>query len=603
MTTIKKQGIRYFLYARKSSESEDRQIQSIEDQRDRLKEFAKERHLKIVHIYEESKSAKKPNNRPLFTEMLKRIGNGEAEGILCWQINRLSRNPKDGGDIQWMLQNGTLKSIQTTEREYLPGDNALLMAVETGVANQFILDLSKNVRRGIQKKLNDGWRPGMAPTGYMNYVDEAKEHSLIIDPQRFKLLRKAWDLILTGNYTVPQIADKLNNEWGFRTIKKKRLGDKPLALSGMYKVFTNLFYAGIIVHKGVHYPGKHTPLITLEEYDKVQIILGRAGKPRPKKHHFPFTGLFRCPECGCFYTAETKQKLIKSTGKIKEYTYYHCTRKSKKTKCTQNKVLEEQKLFEQLEYELEKYEIIPEFLSLALEIIESRKETEIEDAKKIREMQEMALSKTKNQLTKLTAMSYKELITEEEFVVEREKLQQEIKRLESKLNNAEENKEKVLELTEKTFSFATYAHKEFLKRDLEGKRELILHLGSNHAIKDKITAIQAKEWFVPIANKYPTIHSEYERLEPTKNGSNKVKSEQLSSLITRWHGMRESNSRQRFWRPPYYHYTNPAYATLRRASPLPRSKSLFYFLMQCVFFAEFAIFIHFQFFFDFLLVA
>jgi hypothetical protein len=119
----------------------------------------------------------------------------------------------------------------------------------------------------------------------------------------------------------------------------------------------------------------------------------------------------------------------------------------------------------------------------------------------------------------------------------RDKLKKEIEKLENKLASTEENKEKTLELTEKTFSFATYSHKEFLLGSDERKRELILHLGSNHAIKDQKVAIQAKEWFVPIANKYPALHNEYERLEPTKVGLNKVKSEQLRSLITHWHGM------------------------------------------------------------------
>ena len=83
--------IQYFLYARKSSESEDRQVQSIDDQINRLKLLAQSLSLDIKQIYTESKSAKKPNNRPLFDEMMKRIEKGEAGGILCWQINRLSR--------------------------------------------------------------------------------------------------------------------------------------------------------------------------------------------------------------------------------------------------------------------------------------------------------------------------------------------------------------------------------------------------------------------------------------------------------------------------------------------------------------------------------
>ena len=111
-----------------------------------------------------------------------------------------------------------------------------------------------------------------------SYYDDLYTHTIVKDDERFNLIRKAWDLMLTGNYTVPQIWNKLNNEWGFRTFQKKRIGGKPLALSGLYKVFTNVFYAGTILHKGQTYEGKHEPMITFQEYDKVQIILGRAGK-------------------------------------------------------------------------------------------------------------------------------------------------------------------------------------------------------------------------------------------------------------------------------------------------------------------------------------
>src|SRR3989344_3428546 len=135
------QKIKYFLYARKSSEGEDRQVQSIDDQINRLKQFAKDVNLDIKKIYTEAKSAKKPNNRPLFDEMIQKIEDGEADGILCWQINRLSRNPIDSGKLSWLLQRGVMKSIRTMDREYLPEDNVLIFSVESGVANQYILHL------------------------------------------------------------------------------------------------------------------------------------------------------------------------------------------------------------------------------------------------------------------------------------------------------------------------------------------------------------------------------------------------------------------------------------------------------------------------------
>ena len=351
------QKLKYFLYARKSSESEDRQVQSIDDQINRLKQYAKDLGLDIKKVYTESKSAKKPNNRPVFDEMIQGIEHGEAEGILCWQINRLSRNPIDSGKLAWLLQRDILKSIRTTDREYLPEDNVLIFSVETGVANQFILDLSKNTKRGMQSKLEKGWQTGIAPLGYLN---DKENKTIISDPERFNLVRKMWDLMLTGNYTPPKIMEIANNEWGFRTRKFKRIGGNPLSKSGIYKIFTSLFYARIIQNKrtGVQYEGAHEGMVTMEEFDRVQVLLGKEGRPRPQRHQFAFTGAMRCGECGCFYTAEIKKKVLKSGG-IREYTYYHCTRKTIKKQCNQRENITLEDLEVSIEQEIEKYTILP----------------------------------------------------------------------------------------------------------------------------------------------------------------------------------------------------------------------------------------------------
>jgi len=312
--------IKYFLYVRKSSEGEDRQVQSIPDQIAHLTRLTKELGLEIIEILEESRSAKNPYNRPVFTDMLERIENGEANGILCWEINRLSRNPVDSGKIQWLLQQGIIKSVRTINREYKPDDNALLLSVESGSANQFILDLKKGVKRGIDSKLDKGLAPILAPLGYLNSKIETRgENYIVKDPERFDLIRKAWDMMLSGTHNPPKILEIINNEWGMRTRKMKRRGNKPLSRSTIYRIFTDKFYTGLFEYRGKTYQGKHEPMITLEEFDKVQILLGREGKPRPKTHEFPFTGIIRCGECGSFITAIEKTKIIKSTGKLKTF--------------------------------------------------------------------------------------------------------------------------------------------------------------------------------------------------------------------------------------------------------------------------------------------
>jgi DNA invertase Pin-like site-specific DNA recombinase len=526
-------AIKYFLYARKSSESEDRQVQSIDDQISRLKELATDLNLDIKKVYTEAKSAKKPNNRPLFDEMISRIENGDAEGILCWQINRLSRNPIDSGKLSWLLQQGVIQSIQTIDRQYLPDDNVLMFNIESGQANQFILDLRKNVLRGTESKLQKGWAPNLAPLGYLN---DKIEKTIINDSERFPLIRKMWDLMLTGNYTPPKILEIVNTKWGFRTrtFKKKGYGGKPLSRSGIYKIFTNPFYTGVIDYFGTQYDGKHDPMITLEEFDRVQMLLGRKGKPRPQKHEFAFTGFIRCGECGCLYTAETKKKLIKSTGQIKSYTYYHCTRKKTDINCTQRKSLKEAELELQIEKELEKYVILPEFLEWALEDLNKKNDSEIEDRTKIYEMQHKTLTKTQKELDELSRMRYRKEIDSEFFLKEKKELQTKITKLKKYLRETEKRAERWLELTERTFNFALYARKAFLFGGLELKKEILMALGQFPIIKDLKLKIEANEWLQPIPERYPTLEKEYIGLELGKRPLNKAKTEALASVRARW---------------------------------------------------------------------
>ena len=192
----------YFIYCRKSSEDEDRQVLSIESQINELTSLAKKLNLPVSDILTESKSAKAPG-RKVFNEMTRRIYRKEARGIICWKLDRLARNPVDGGQISWMLQQGVIRHIQTPERGYHPEDNVLLMNVEFGMANQFILDLRKNVKRGLKTKVEKGWLPGVSPLGYLNNKSKIEgEKDIIKDAKRFLLLQKMWELMLTGNYSL-----------------------------------------------------------------------------------------------------------------------------------------------------------------------------------------------------------------------------------------------------------------------------------------------------------------------------------------------------------------------------------------------------------------
>lgn len=541
--------IKYFLYARKSSESEDKQVQSIDDQINRLKDTAKDLGLNIKKIFTESKSAKLPNNRPVFEEVLKRIEKGEASGILCWQINRLSRNPVDSGKISWYLQKGIIRSIRTIDREYLPQDNVIMLSVESGMANQFILDLSKNTKRGLAGKIERGWLPGRAPQGYINDVINK---IIIKDEEKFNLIKRMWKLMLTGNYNVPKILDIANNEWGYLTKKTKRKGGRPMSMSELYRIFNDPFYYGYFTYKDKLYPGKHEPMISIEDFERVQEILGNKNKPKPKTHIFAFTGIIRCAHCGCLVTAEEKTKLIKSTGKRATYVYYRCTRRKRELNCKEPSIRIKD-LENQIVKELEKYTIPEDFKNWALNILKKENEKEIDDRSKIYEMQNKKYLDLQEQLDRLTDLRIKDQIEEDDFLKRKVDLNNEITNIREKLNISQDRGHDWAELMAKAFNFAAYARERFINGDLQVKREILSAIGQNFVLTRGKLHIEPMAWLIPISNLNKIGENASIRLEPTKNWSSSQTNQSSVQKSLQWGGYWESNPGHRDHNPMFYH--------------------------------------------------
>src|SRR3972149_4357474 len=146
---------KYFIYCRKSSEAEDRQVLSIESQVNELKTLTERLGLSVAETLTESRSAKEPG-RPVFNEMIKRVYRGEAAGIICWKLDRLARNPVDGGSIIWAIKQHGIKVMTPAQSYAREDDNIILMYIEFGMAQKYVDDLSKNVKRGLKTKIENG---------------------------------------------------------------------------------------------------------------------------------------------------------------------------------------------------------------------------------------------------------------------------------------------------------------------------------------------------------------------------------------------------------------------------------------------------------------
>ncbi|MBT3690155.1 recombinase family protein [bacterium] len=520
----------YYLYARKSQESEDRQIQSIDDQISNLKRLADDLGINVIKVFTESKSAKKPNDRPIFNKMIEAIESGKADGILCWQINRLSRNPVDSARIQWLLQEGIIKSIQTIDKEYKPEDNVLMFSVESGMANQFILDLRKNTLRGLKGKVEKGGYISKAPVGYLN---DKVNKTIIKDPERFNIIREAWNLMLNEKHNVPKILSIINKKYHFKTPVSKRSGNKPLAMSSLYRIFSNKFYTGTITYQGKEYVGIHEPMITIDEFNKIQEILGYRNKPKPQKHNFAFTGIIKCGHCGCSITAETKNKHIVSTNKTAHYTYYRCTRRKKDSHCHEKPIRIED-LEKQITNELKKYTIPSGFTKLALEVLAENHKNETKITDKLYSNLKKKYKSLELQSDNLTKLRLKDLLTDEEFMHERTKLKNEIAEIKQKLSQNQDRAINWNDIMEEAFDFVATAEKSFINGDIKTKRNIFSTLGQSYTLTNGELKIKPMEWLVPISNHQKKIEKQMERLEPSFYPVNKRKNRDFSPILSLW---------------------------------------------------------------------
>lgn len=504
---------RVFLYCRKSSEGEDRQVLSIQSQLNELKKTAQKLNLEIVgKPFEEAKSAKAPG-RPVFSDMMDRLNKGEAEGILCWKLDRLARNPVDGGSVIWAMKTQKI-DIYTPFQIFSQGsDSVLLMYVEFGMAQKFIDDLGKNAQRGMRTKAEEGWYPAPAPLGYLNTPSLKKGFKILtVDPKRFSLVRKLFEEVLNGKQAI-DVWYEARDSWKLTSQK-----GSPISRSAIYFMLTNPFYYGEYEwpkRSGNWYVGKHKPLISKEEFDLVQKRLGVRGRPIARKHTFDLTGLFLCGECGCSITATKKTKHFIGTNRTATYTYYHCTRKNRNILCTQPPI-KESDFVNQIDQYLDKLRPDPDFVEWARKWLKVVNNEESKVQENIMESQHEAILMVEKRLNKLLDIYLDEGISEPVYQQKKRQLEQEKKALEDKLGQTSKDGQGNREKIETALEFALLAQKKFHEGDRNAKRYIITAIGSNFVLKDKKVRIDLHSHFKELSEKEKWNEKYKDWLEPQK---------------------------------------------------------------------------------------
>lgn len=318
-------GKKAIIYLRVSTEEQVDNF-SLDTQEDICRKEAEKRGYEVIEVFrEEGRSAKTILGRPVLISLLEyaRKNKKKFQAVLVYRIDRISRQTADYLAIKKKLVENGVSIISATEPT---GDSPTEKLVETILAGFAQLDndiRSERAKNGLKARFLSGLISGKAPLGYRLQAGYA-----IKDTESFDKVKEAWDLMATGTKTLREIG-KIMTDWGLREIHGKK--EYKIRTQTANRIFRQKFYTGILVSP--KYPqevkGQHTPMISEEQFYKVQAILdGRCtnkmtlGKRSFENTNFPLRRIVKCGKCGAGLTGSW------STGRHGgKYPYYWCSAK------------------------------------------------------------------------------------------------------------------------------------------------------------------------------------------------------------------------------------------------------------------------------------
>ena len=471
-----KMKLLYVGYYRKSSEAKERQALSITDQKLECDKVELRERLTVKHRLEESHSAFKPNNRPEFDKMISLIESGQVNAIITWKPDRLCRNPKEGGQLLQLLQDGVLKEIRCATGEvYNPDSDHLILQIHFGMANQYSRNLSQNVRRGLNHKCERGEYPRPAPIGYEG-KGERGQRTIALHPFESPILKNIFEMAAIGKYSLGYLSEYAKKQ-GLKT----KTG-KPLGKSHIHVILKSSTYYGHFYQNGELYKGSYEPLISKTLWDMVQKALKNRSKPKITSWNTDWNGLAFCGVCGCAITVTHKTKHYPHTDRTVTYNYAHCTHR--RGDCAEKPI--PIKLLEQMVLnEVSKIAIDEESWKLGIKLLMEKHKNETGQNISQLTHYENECRLLQEKLNKLVGMRANEELTREEFMSQKATVLNDIASVESRINDTKLSARSWLELTEEYLNNAFSARDIMLQGTPEEKRKLLLGVGENLILQDK----------------------------------------------------------------------------------------------------------------------
>ena len=294
---------------------------SIAAQREACVRRVRDEGWELVDEYVDKGESARTADRPQLRAMLARIGEeSDVEAVIVHKVDRLARNMEDHVAIRALLRRRGVTLVSVTENLDETASGRLVEGIHALMAEFYSANLASEVRKGMGQKAKLGGYPHKAPLGYLNVREPIGGRlvaHIVPDPERAPLVKVAFDLYATGEWTVERLAHEIAD----RGLRNRGAG-RPLRGQSGHRLRARTAardraYVGIVEWDGIEYEGVHEPLVERDTFDKVQELLAaRAMRgTRERRHHHYLKGVLVCGVCG------RRLSIQRSKG---TYTYFYC---------------------------------------------------------------------------------------------------------------------------------------------------------------------------------------------------------------------------------------------------------------------------------------
>ena len=357
---------------------------SLPAQREANKRKAQSMGALVVKEFADRGESARSANRPELQKMLAYLKeDGGIDYVIVHKLDRLARNRTDDVEINRAFEEAGVRLVSTSENiDQTPG-GMLLHGIMSSIAEFYSRNLANEVIKGMGEKARNGGTLGKAPLGYVNVRgrdENGREvRTVALDEERAPLVRLAFTEYATGNWTVRQLAEHLNNR-GLTIPPTARKPTNPVSVRLLQTLLRNPYYKGVISFQGVEYAGAHEPLVDAATWQTVQDILtAHANGERQRMHNHHLKSTIVCGLCGARLLVQHATSRTSST-----YHYFVCARRHRVHDCTFKAVLIDEvearvaELYQQIRLSSDDRRDIERYLRAEFEHIQANRQQDIQ---------------------------------------------------------------------------------------------------------------------------------------------------------------------------------------------------------------------------------